>query len=221
MYPIYYLYNETDVANAYGPNNAGDATFHYISNGIREGRSPSPFFNPKYYLSQYWDLRNAYGETNYEAARAHWLTYGIGEGRRGSRSFDVKYYLESNQDLLNAFGPGNYVAAFQHWRDVGWSEGRRTASDGHLKLLPFIGEYTSPTYRLVAFTPDGLTTIAWLAISVIQAYVEHANMEKKKALCQELGEGRKRVEAARWMHENDRSNYESEHYEHTRDTMIA
>lgn len=126
FFPNWYLALYPDVAAspAFGPT-AGAALDHYQRHGVREGRSPSPFFCPEYYRSLYGDLRDAFGMDYRELAK-HWLNWGIVEGRRGSPLFDARFYLDSNLDL-NA---GNtYEQAADHWLANGKSEGRRSTPE--------------------------------------------------------------------------------------------
>jgi len=134
----------------------------------------------------------------------------------------VRYYLASNADLVAAFGAGNFGRAFDHWKEFGWAENRATVQGGNLKLYPYLGNASDTEYVLVhKISPRGYMNIAWLVMSIIQEAVEHANQEKLSQLQQDLAAGRARVAAAQWLSDNDRSNYESEHYEDTRDTMEA
>ena len=77
--PAYYIRVYPDA-----PASPVEAWLHYRLFGIKEGRSPNPFFDPKFYLSEHPDLAQALGATNYASALEHWLVWGIREGRKGS-----------------------------------------------------------------------------------------------------------------------------------------
>lgn len=125
--PWYYLDLYQDVADSpFFGRDAGQAVRHYRHWGIKEGRSPNPFFMAKDYLSRYPDLVNAFGSDNYEAALKHWIQFGIDEGRRGSPAFDSRFYLQSYPDLIAAFGSTGYRAACVHWLQFGMRESRRS-----------------------------------------------------------------------------------------------
>ncbi|WP_437802469.1 hypothetical protein [Sorangium sp. So ce693] len=135
MYPLFYLRTYDDVRNAFGPSNVVGARRHFWMNGIREGRTATPFFDPVFYLENYPDLRQAFGDKNYAAAATHWIKCGIGEGRRGSRVFDLGFYLNSHPDLVVAFGERNFAAAFAHWKKHGHAERRATAPGTVLQIV--------------------------------------------------------------------------------------
>lgn len=73
---------------------------HYITCGIKEGRSPSQIFDPKYYLNANADLKAVYGE-NYEAAYKHFISNGYNEDRPSSEKCNIKAFKELNIDKLN------------------------------------------------------------------------------------------------------------------------
>ena len=57
FYPLYYLQIYDDVRDwAEGPHRINRAIAHYTRNGIKEGRSPNPFFDPKFYARHNADL---------------------------------------------------------------------------------------------------------------------------------------------------------------------
>ena len=129
MYPFYYLRLYPDVAAAFGPDAFWAGADHYVNNGRGEGRSSTPFFDPKFYVEHYPDIKNAFG-TDYAAITSHWVNNGVHEGRRGSKGFDIGFYLNNHPDLVQAFGSTNYDAAFNHWKSAGYFESRKTSSDG-------------------------------------------------------------------------------------------
>ena len=71
-----------DVAAAYG-NNADALLNHFISFGVKEGRSASAEFNPQAYRQRYEDLQAAFGNDMAAYCR-HYVAYGKAEGRNGS-----------------------------------------------------------------------------------------------------------------------------------------
>lgn len=114
----YYHYRYPDLQRAFG-NDRGMLYKHYITFGIKEGRTASPIFDPKYYLSSNPDVLQAYGN-NYEAAYNHFITYGYKENRETSAVFNVNYYKSVNSDLAN-FDNANL---YKHFMDYGINEGR-------------------------------------------------------------------------------------------------
>jgi hypothetical protein len=123
-----YLFNATfyadlysDLRNAFGYDE-NQLRNHWLTCGIKEGRTASPVFDAKYYLNTYSDLKKAFGD-NYEAAYNHFIANGINEGRKASKFFDVKYYLNTYSDLKKAFGT-DYKKALEHFYNNGLQEGR-------------------------------------------------------------------------------------------------
>ncbi|MBU3916449.1 hypothetical protein KKA14_13020, partial [bacterium] len=118
--PIFYLRANPDlVAAGY---TEGNVVYHWINNGIHEGRQGSSTFDVHFYLQKYADLQQVFG-SNYHAATMHWINNGIYEGRQGSSTFDVHFYLQKYADLQQVFG-SNYHAATIHWINNGIYEGR-------------------------------------------------------------------------------------------------
>jgi len=111
LWPEYYLSTYADLRQAFG-NDARAAIKHWRESGIREGRSPNPFFDPRWYLAKYPDLKNAFSE-NYEAATLHWYTCGLREGRQGCKAFAPADYLAANPKVLARIGERNYDGAFR------------------------------------------------------------------------------------------------------------
>ncbi len=133
MLPFYYLRLYPDLAAVYGPDGFWAGRDHYVNNGRSEGRSPTPFFDPKFYYEYYADIKNAFtpnGVPDYTAITSHWVNYGVNEGRRGSKGFDIGFYLKNHPDLVQAYGSTNYAAAFNHWKSTGYFQSRQTTSDG-------------------------------------------------------------------------------------------
>lgn len=81
---VYYVNTYPDVAAAVG-NNSQSLLLHYMSSGIKEGRSASAYFNQQSYAARYPDLAAAYGD-NYDAYVKHYITAGVYEGRNASAS---------------------------------------------------------------------------------------------------------------------------------------
>ncbi len=127
--PRFYLSLYADVRANGGENNHDYAEYHWLKNGIKEGRMGSPLFDAPYYLAVYPDVAAAVGATNYLGALDHYLDHGVAEGRRGSVVFDASYYLSRYGDLATAFGGGNFAAALDHFQQKGLSEGRQASAD--------------------------------------------------------------------------------------------
>jgi hypothetical protein len=50
------MYPEVATSGKPGEDPTLVAIHHYLKTGAKEGRSPSPFFDPKYYLATHADL---------------------------------------------------------------------------------------------------------------------------------------------------------------------
>lgn len=75
----YYANSYADLKAAYGTDE--EALFrHYITVGIKEGRSGSPVFDIVEYRNGYPDLQAVFGD-NWDAYADHYLTAGKAEGR--------------------------------------------------------------------------------------------------------------------------------------------
>lgn len=131
----YYANSYADLKAAFGYN-ANSLYNHYLTYGIKEGRSASPVFDPIYYLNNNSDLKKAYG-SNYTAAYNHWINYGCSEGRNSSRYYHGSYYRSKYSDLQNAFFSGGasataYYNLANHYLTCGISERRWGNSSGYI-----------------------------------------------------------------------------------------
>lgn len=78
----YYHDAYPDVAAAFGNDSA--ALFnHFVTYGVKEGRSASAEFNPQAYRARYADLQQAFGN-DMAAYCNHYISFGRAEGRSGS-----------------------------------------------------------------------------------------------------------------------------------------
>jgi len=123
--PGYYINLYPDLKEEFG--NREDwviqVSKHYREIGVKEGRSPNPFFVPDFYLERYPDLKKTLGATNYAGALHHWITAGVHEGRAGSALFDPLAYKSRNRDLNKTFRQ-RYAVLGQHFLQKGLSQGR-------------------------------------------------------------------------------------------------
>ncbi len=81
-------YNETALYN------------HWISIGMKEGRTPSYVYQPQFYLDANPDLKETYG-TDFEAIYKHFTTYGAFQNRASSPVYNAAFYKSMNLDLKN------------------------------------------------------------------------------------------------------------------------
>ena len=131
----YYANMNPDLKSAFGYD-SGKLYNHYLTCGIKEGRSASPIFDPVYYLNNNLDLKNAYGN-DYTRAYNHWITYGCAEGRDSSRYYNGFYYRNNNADLNNAYfssgtlGDSYYKLAL-HYLKYGIGERRWGNNKGYI-----------------------------------------------------------------------------------------
>lgn len=131
----YYANTYPDLKAAFGYD-IGKLYNHYITCGIREGRSASPIFDPVCYLNNNADLKRAFGN-NYTLAYNHWIQYGCSEGRSSSRYYNGTYYKNRYLDLQRAyFGSGNSAASYynlaRHYLVHGIGEKRWANSSGNI-----------------------------------------------------------------------------------------
>lgn len=142
----YYVVNNPDVADS-----KLDPIQHFLTYGLKEGRSPSADFDTAFYIAHNPDIA-----ASHEQPFLHWLHYGRAEGRKAapdraidiaepeetfllsakdeyeseyeavaeSGLFDEAYYLLHNPDVAEAgFDPILHYVAF------GWKEGRNPSAD--------------------------------------------------------------------------------------------
>lgn len=88
---------------------------HFCRHGLRELRSPGPFFAPRYYLKSNLDVKQA-GISPF----LHFLQSGNREGRNPHPLFNVDYYRDQAGDQLSESDN-----ALSHYRNGGWREGLR------------------------------------------------------------------------------------------------
>ena len=117
----YYKSTYSDIAKAYGSNNAFE---HFIIHGMNEWRKPSAIFDPIYYKNKYSDLQDAFGDDAYEYYK-HFMIFGMYEMRQASETFDPVFYKSFYKDLRDAFGSDNKQYYF-HYLDHGKNENRLT-----------------------------------------------------------------------------------------------
>lgn len=151
--PLQYSASHPDLMRAFGVNT--EALFeHYLSAGIREGRSFDSFDEARYLASNV-DLMGAFG-SDLQAATRHYIQYGAGEGR-SLTAFDGAQYLASYSDLRSAFG-SNTALATQHYIQNGRREGRSTDLFDEARYLASNGDLiTAFKYNLEAATQHYLS----------------------------------------------------------------
>lgn len=95
---------------------------HWLSSGIKEGRTASCVFNVRYYLENNPDLKALYG-TDYQKAYDQFVSSGYKEKRKSSLVFDGEYYCTNHPDVVSVF-KDEYV---RHYVETGMAEGRRAS----------------------------------------------------------------------------------------------
>lgn len=118
---LWYLRSYPDVAAAVSAGDI-DARTHFDLYGIREGRSPGPFFQPAYYLASNPDVAAAV-EQGLISPYEHFLYFGMAEGRSPVAYFDEAYYLAKNPDVAEAVRHEG-ATAIGHFLNYGLAEGR-------------------------------------------------------------------------------------------------
>lgn len=123
-YPVYvfdyqyYADNNSDLKEKYGYNES-KLYDHFVTEGMKEGRSSSAVFNVKYYLENNSDLAMTFGN-DYSAACNHFMNYGYLEYRKSSPEYDNTFYKYYYQDLT-ALTP---LQLMKHYMNYGRAEGR-------------------------------------------------------------------------------------------------
>jgi len=143
--PIYnfsaYVASNQDILNTYANDDTG-ALWHFVTNGMREGRTASDDFSLVSYMSRYPDLRAVFKD-NIRLYYLHYLSIGKAEGRIStgdylggtsvaggvdySPIYNFDYYEKSNPDIKKTFGL-NDAAVLQHFISTGMTEGRQGSS---------------------------------------------------------------------------------------------
>lgn len=130
----YYADSYNDLKAAFGYDESR-LYHHYLTHGIREGRSASPIFDPVYYLNNNEDLKRAFGN-DYAQAYRHWYRHGCKEGRASSKFYNGNFYRTRYSDLHNAFfgsGTGDgYLDLARHYLNFGIKEQRWANSNGYI-----------------------------------------------------------------------------------------
>ncbi len=94
---VYYADNNEDLKKAYGYD-AAKLKYHWLTWGIKEGRSASPILDLNYYIEHNEDLKKAYGY-DYTKAYNHFCQWGYAEYRPSSQYYNGDYYRKNNEDL--------------------------------------------------------------------------------------------------------------------------
>jgi len=100
--------------------NDQEATAHFFSKGLNEGRAFSPFVDLKFYQASNPDLANL----NNSQLLAHLQNLGVNENRKFSQFVNLDYYLGMNGDVNAAFG-GDRAKVLEHLATLGVREGRK------------------------------------------------------------------------------------------------
>lgn len=122
----YYAARYDDVAAVCGDNEEA-LLHHFLTYGIKEGRSGSDVFNVQNYRDNYADLDSAFGD-NWQGYVDHYLNCGINEGRDGGGMFDAVSYANRYEDLKDAFGY-DLNKLHEHYEIFGEEEGRNAVSE--------------------------------------------------------------------------------------------
>lgn len=138
-----YLANNLDLQKVYANDDTG-ALWHFVTDGMREGRVANANFNVISYMDRYPDLRAAFGTTNLRLYYIHYMTTGKNEGRVATGNFlggttvsnkvdyssiySFDYYEKNNPDIQKAFGL-NDAGALQHFINTGMNEGRQGSAE--------------------------------------------------------------------------------------------
>lgn len=135
--PVYafdeYISRYPDIRAHYGKD-PGKALRHFVTYGMKEGRTGRESFVWTYYRHNYPDLQKVFGN-HAESYYRHFLKYGLKEGRRSdavlpradgidySLVYEEKEYKGRYEDLRRAFGEDS-LRYFRHFLQYGMKEGR-------------------------------------------------------------------------------------------------
>lgn len=135
--PVYdfdeYIKRYPDIRAHYG-NDPVKALRHFVTYGMKEGRTGRDRFVWTYYRHNYPDLQRAFGN-HAESYYRHFLKYGLREGRLSDRVlpradgidyspvYEEKDYKGRYEDLRRAFGEDS-LRYFRHFLQYGMKEGR-------------------------------------------------------------------------------------------------
>lgn len=105
----YYASLYPDLQEAYGNDEAGLYN-HYLTFGIKEGRTASRVFNVNKYRETYTDLDTAFGD-DWNAYVNHYAAFGIKEGRDGGGdgTNGMDAYAEQYSDVYAAYGANFFI----------------------------------------------------------------------------------------------------------------
>jgi GT2 family glycosyltransferase len=90
--PAWYLDRYADAVRALEDREYLTPLDHYMTEGVADGRSCTPFFDSKWYVATYSDLSLARGCSVAFRALEHYLTSGCREGRSPNAIFDERWY---------------------------------------------------------------------------------------------------------------------------------
>lgn len=128
---IYYLNNNSDVANAIRQGFLPNARDHYLQYGQFEGRNPSQMFDEQRYLAFNPDVASAVESGYFKSGFDHFVQYGFYEGRSNrTERFNESYYLYTNPDVedavlqLPSLQSGRFDSGYEHYIEHGQQEGR-------------------------------------------------------------------------------------------------
>ncbi|MBR6825192.1 MAG: MBL fold metallo-hydrolase [Oscillospiraceae bacterium] len=118
----YYRDKYADLAKLYG-NDENKLYYHFLSYGIEEGRSASPFFDVRFYANQNGaHLRDTF-KGNYVAAFKDFLNkYKTSTLMKLSENFDAKVYAAAHKDLAGQGYTTNF-ALLKHYTENGYKTG--------------------------------------------------------------------------------------------------
>ena len=112
----WYLQRNPDVANA-----RVEPFFHFLIQGFKEDRQPSPFFDSAWY-------RATYAIAEGENTMAHYYANRTGCAFSPMPDFDVQFYASANPDVKAAG-----IDPFEHFLLYGWRELRNPSEKFDLK----------------------------------------------------------------------------------------
>ena len=118
-----YFSRHEDLQKAFGFHE-GALFEHFMTCGLPEGRTASPYFDINWYVNKNSDLKKAFG-TNYWAGFKHFLTSGQESQHKASAVVDTLYYVANNPDLKGY----STMAAVRHYKEYGAKEGRRASAE--------------------------------------------------------------------------------------------
>ena len=136
----YYSNKYSDIKKAFGDNRSA-LLAHFVTFGMKEGRSGNASFDPYSYRGRYEDLLNAYGQ-DIESYYLHYLSFGYNEGRRAepkAERYTISFIVDGETVKTETVWYGHTASApdMSVYGDsfIGWNTNRYLGVNGNLNVV--------------------------------------------------------------------------------------